>query len=185
MGLGNAGGGWVGGWEMKMETKMIVGNLLKVVKNRRKIKRNKFDSLQWSFFSSDPTASSFNSGLSGDIYYDEGFFAATAHENPPEEVLVKQFKSTSNNSLVENGSLNINEFSVESVHSHNSSEIDPLIHQIRVDNVSDAAINNTKEKEGYQDQDTFIGDQPTMPELTAEENYPKVIDEQKDNVNGK
>ena len=130
-------------------------------------------------FFSDPTASSFNSGLSGDIYYDEGFFAATAHENQPEEVLVKQFKSTLNNSLVENGSIKINEFS------HNSSEIDPLIHQIRVDNVSDAIINNTEEKEGYQDQDTFIGDQPTMPELTAEENYPEVIDEQKDNVNGK
>ena len=115
----------------------------------------------------------------GDIYYDEGFFAATAHENQPEEVLVKQFKSTSNKSLVENGSLNINELS------HNSSEIDPLIHQIRVENVSDAIINNTEEKERYQDQDTFIGDTPTMPELTAEENYPKVIDEQKDNVNGK
>ena len=92
---------------------------------------------------------------------------------------------TKNKSLVENGLSNINEFSDESMNSENSSEIDSLNDQTKIDNVSDVIINSSKAKDRNQDQDAFIGDKPTMQESIVEEKNPEVIDVQKDDVNGK
>ena len=92
---------------------------------------------------------------------------------------------TKNKSLVENGLSNINEFSDESMNSENSSEIDSLNDQTKIDNVSDVIINSSKAKDRYQDQDAFIGDKPTMQESIVEEKNTEVIDVQKDDVNGK